>query len=213
VSDRVAEIGALVEDRDDSSDDSNRAAVVNLPPVPADEWEAYDDTTVAEDNPEYDADADVIVVAFCDDLTDAHPDWSGDAPLTLPLECPTYAFPPGRLQRVGHFAETDTQPASGDDDATDDTRVDRNSEDKTDESDDSGGETADSPLTDAQAQLRDRLAESAEVTVETDNGAAVLVVEKLGAEHRIFPDGTVEGGPLADRLGDVAREYLGVETS
>jgi hypothetical protein len=194
VSDRVAEIGTLVEDRDDdSSDDSNRAAVVNLPRVPADEWEAYGDTTVAEDNPEYDADADVIVVAFCDDLTDAHPDWSGDAPLNLPLECSTYAFPPGRLQRVGRVDETDTKPAAGDDDATDDTHADRDR--------------------DAQAQLRDRLAESAEVTVETDNDAAVLVVEKLGAEHRILPDGTVEGGPLADRLGEVAREYLGAETS
>lgn len=213
MSDRVAEIGALVEDRDDDSDNPNHAAVVNLPPVPAAEWEAYADTTVAEDNPEYDADADVIVVAFGDDLADAHPDWSGDAPLNLPLKCSTYAFPPGRLRRVGHVDETDTEPAAGDDDAADDTRADRDTGDETDEPDDSDGETGDTPLTDAQAQLRDRLAESAEVTVETDGDAAVLVVVKLGGEHRILPDGTVEGGPLADRLGEVAAEYLGGETA
>jgi len=213
VNDRVAEIGALVEDRDDDSDDPNRAAVVNLPPVSADEWKAYDDTTVAKDNPEYDADADVIVVAFCDDLADAHPDWSGDAPLNLPLECAVYAFPPGRLRRVGHVDETDSEAGVGDDDAVDDTGADRDTGGETDEPDGSDDETGNSPLTDAQAQLRDRLAESAEVIVETDGDAAVLVVEKLGGEHRILPDGTVEGGPLADRLGEVAREYLGGETA
>jgi hypothetical protein len=36
----------------------------------------------------------------------------------------------------------------------------------------------------------------------------VLVVQKLGEEHRIAPDGTVSDGPVADRLAEIAHEYL-----
>lgn len=189
--DGVDEVGALVVDADDDSDDRDPAVVVNLPPVPCSEWDAYGDTTVAEDNPAYDADAEVIVVAFRDELEAAHPAWDADSALSLPLECPVYAFPPRRLRRVGHVAEDDA-PEDGAAEETDPT--DR--------------------LTDAQAALRERLEETADVDVEADpddSEAAVLVVEKLGAEHTIAADGSVEGGPLTDRLEDVAGEYLGGE--
>lgn len=173
----VAEVGARVVDRDDP--DPNEAVVVNTPPVPADEWEAYtrydgEEVTVAADNPGYDAGAEVVVVAFAEDLADAHPQYAGDAPLELgSVECPTYAFPPGRLERV---------------DTTDPEAL----------------------LTDEQAALRDRLAESADVRVEREADEAVLVVEKLGEEHRITPDGGVTGA-LAGRIEPVAAEYLGGE--
>jgi hypothetical protein len=184
----VDEVGAIVVDADDDSDDRDPAVVVNRPPVSCSEWHAYGDTTVAEDNPAYDADDHVVVVAFRHELEAAHPEWDATGALSLPLECPAYAFPPRRLRRVGHVAEDDA-PEDGAGEETDPT--DR--------------------LTDAQERLRERLEETAEVDVRDSGGEAVLVVEKLGAEHTIDADGSVEGGPVADRLADVAAEYLGGE--
>lgn len=215
MSEDVREFGALVEDRhDDDSDEQNSAAVINLPSVPARDWEAYEGTTVAEDNPEYDPEAGVIVVAFCDALSENHPDWDGDSSLPLTeLDCPHYAFPPNRLRRIGHIAEDQptsgggTTPASPTE--TQDSDADSSSESQ------EGAETestASAPtLTSDQEDLRDRLEETAEVTVEKQSGAAVLVATKLGGEHRIHPDGTVEDGPLADRFSEIASEYLANE--
>lgn len=219
--DDVYEYGAVVEDREDTSESPDRAVVVNLPPVPADEWEAYDGTTVAEDNPTYNTQADVIVVAFRDALEETHPDWGGDAPLTLPLECHTYAFPAERLRRVGHLHATDTPSDDTDDHSDTDPGSDSDSAppNETATNDHTGGDTTgdqdtdESQLTEAQHQLYDRLAETAEVSLEADEGATVLVVEKLGVEHRISPDGSVDEGPLADRLAEVASNYLGDETA
>jgi hypothetical protein len=170
----VRELGARVVDVDDP--DPNEAVVVNRPPVPANEWIAYvdggDEVTVADDNPGYDADAEVVVVAFADELATAHPTWNGEDPLTLgEAGCATYAFPPARLDRVDDADPEDL-------------------------------------LTDGQAALRERLAESATVAVEREADHAVLVVEKLGREHRIAPDGQVDG-PLAGRLQPLAAEFLG----
>jgi hypothetical protein len=170
----VRELGARVVDVDD--EDPNEAVVVNLPPVPAAEWIAYvddgEEVTVADDNPEYNAAAEVVVVAFADEFDAAHPTWNADNPLPLgEADCATYAFPPGRLKRVD-----DTDPEA--------------------------------LLTDGQAALRERLAESATVDVERVADHAVLVVEKLGREHRIVPGGQVSG-PLAGQLQPIAAEYLG----
>jgi hypothetical protein len=63
-------------------------------------------------------------------------------------------------------------------------------------------------LTEGMSALRDRLEEVGEVTVERDGRDAVLLLEKLGREHRITADGEVTG-PLAGRLGEIAAEYLG----
>ncbi|EMA56221.1 hypothetical protein C451_03364, partial [Halococcus thailandensis JCM 13552] len=65
-------IGDLVLDRD--TDHSDPAVVVNTPPTTADEWTAYTGTTVAEDNPEYPADASIIVVAFRNEILDEQPE-------------------------------------------------------------------------------------------------------------------------------------------
>ncbi|WP_049938140.1 hypothetical protein [Haloplanus natans] len=190
----VDEVGALVEDADDA--DPNPAVVINRPPVALDDWVAYrdddgEDVTVAEDNPAYDADSEVVVVAFREDLERAHPDWSPPEALELPAECPTYAFPPRRLRRIGDLVEEDDTEDAG---ASETTPADR--------------------LTDAQRALRERLEETSDVAVVADPDdpeAAVLAVEKLGATHMIDADGAVEGGPVADRLANVAAEYLGGE--
>lgn len=197
---RADEVGAIVVDADDDPAARDEALVVNLPPVTCAEWGAYydggEEVSVAEDNPEYDADAEVVVVAFRDELRGVRPEWHGDDPLTLAeLECPTYAFPPRRLRRVGAL---DGGEGGGEDETPDAT---------TDTSTDPA-----EYLTDAQHDLRDRLAETCDVAVEADpdaDDAAVLVVEKLGDRHEIDADGTAEGGAIAGRLEDVAAEYLG----
>jgi hypothetical protein len=197
--DGVDDVGALVVDADDPSDDPDVAVVVNRPPVACEDWTAYfdagagEEVSVAADNPAYDPDAEVVVVAFRADLERARPEYGGDRPLPLAEVGPkTYAFPPRRLQRVGHLSEDDADGApSGTSDPSD-------------------------RLTDAQRDLRERLAETSDVEVAADPDdpeAAVLVVEKLGAEHTIDADGAVEGGPLADRLGDIADEYLGGDSA
>ena len=169
----VRELGARVVDVED--EDPNEAVVVNCPPVPAAEWGAYvdagEEVTVADDNPGYDPDAEVVVVAFADELAGAHPSYEGEDPLPLSeADCATYAFPPGRLKRVD-------------------------------------GADPEDLLTEEQAALRDRLTESATVSVEREADHAVLVVEKIGREHTIEPSGEVTG-PLAGRLQPLAAEYL-----
>jgi hypothetical protein len=196
----VEEVGALVVDADDDRSDRDTAVVVNTPPVSAAEWGVYRDSngekvTVADDNPAYDPEAEVVVVAFRDELEAAHPDWEPPEALELPADCQTYAFPPRRLRRVGQYVE-DGETADDGADNTPDAPVDR--------------------LTDAQRELRERLEETSDVAVAADpddSEAAVLVVEKLGETHTIDADGTVEGGAIADRLAGVAAEYLGGETA
>lgn len=198
--DGVDDVGALVVDADDPSGDPDVAVVVNRPPVACEDWTAYfdadagEEVSVAADNPAYDATAEVVVVAFREALEAAHPEYAGERPLGLgAVDADTYAFPPRRLRRVGHLSEDDDAVAAG-------------------------GARSDpvARLTDAQRDLRARLDDTATVRVEDDDvdpEAAVLVVEKLGAEHTIDAAGRVEGGPLADRLADIAAEYLGGDSA
>lgn len=64
-------------------------------------------------------------------------------------------------------------------------------------------------LSEIQRRLRTRLEESCSVDIDVREDEAVLVAEKLGDKQVIHPDGCVEGGAVADRLGDIAAEYLG----
>lgn len=187
--DGVDEVGAIVVDADDDSADRDRAVVVNTPPVEIDEWEVRRPgqvATVAEDNPAYDPAEAVIVVAFRDELEAAHPEWEPPEAIELPAACRTFAFPQRRLRRVGSYGEDD---AAGDD------------------GDAPGSDALE--LSEPQRRLRTRLEESCHVDVDVREGEAVLVAEKLGDEHVIRPDGSVEGGAVAGQLEDVAAEYLG----
>ncbi|MBB6647975.1 hypothetical protein [Halobellus ruber] len=187
--DGVDEVGAIVVDADDDSTDRDEAIVVNTPPVPIDEWTVRRPgqvATVAEDNPAYDPGDAVIVVAFRDELEAAHPEWEPPEAIELPAACRTFAFPQRRLRRVGAYGEDGA------------------------EGDAAGAEGSTGlELSEPQRRLRTRLEESCRVDVDVREGEAVLVAEKLGDEHVIHPDGSVEGGAIAGRLEDVAAEYLG----
>lgn len=105
------------EDDDDEADpDPDIAIVVNTPGVPANEWEVPvpDTETLAEDNPDYPADAPTVVVVYRDELREARSEWrerTEPYPLSDLAEdgVSFYAFPAGRL----------TPASDAPDDATD----------------------------------------------------------------------------------------------
>ncbi|MFY4815024.1 hypothetical protein ACOJIV_20365 [Haloarcula sp. AONF1] len=174
------DVGDTVLDREDN--DPNSATVINCPPVSCDAWDVGEET-VADHNPEYDADADVIVVAFDEDLDEAKPEYTGDEPLPLAeIDVPTYAFPPGRLVNLDASGEEDHAPAPGA-----------------------------SPLEgfDGVRELKERLEETSDVDVRREDGKPVLALTKAGREYRIRADGSVSDGPFQSKLADVAAEYLG----
>lgn len=106
------ELGAVVQDRDDG--DPNPAVVVNIPPVPASEWDVYGDVTVAEDNPKYPSDATVVIVIYLSEFETANIEYEGGKPLSLKelnrQGIRFYSFPSGRLKRVGHVTDTEPSP-------------------------------------------------------------------------------------------------------
>lgn len=98
-------IGHLVFDRDCAPEQANPAVVVNIPPKQADEWDAYGETTVAEDNPDYPASAPIIVVTYRDDLLEDTQLAEKVAPnVPIPLQelskagIKHYSFPAPRLR-------------------------------------------------------------------------------------------------------------------
>jgi hypothetical protein len=217
-------IGDHVRDLD--SDTDGDPVVVNLPPVPIDEWDAYrtDEgaVTVADDNPAYAADSEVVVVMFDEDLDAWGGDWDGSAPLPL-AEAPhdaTYAFPPGRLEPTGatygaadtHDTEAREPREEGDDTEA---RADPEDSEATDDSEAGGEESADEADAEApEATLRDRLDAIADTVgelnvddVAVDTFREVVVVEKLGKQYAIDTDGTVDADDLlAGKLEDALDE-------
>jgi hypothetical protein len=237
-SDERLAIGDMVHDVED--DDPDDAVVVNTPPVEAAEWTVTNTDTVASMNPGYPEDSIVIVVIFLSTLThtDTYSDWDGEDPIGLPADCQTYAFPRGRLRRVGTYpqpqqqsekenqdrdqdqSDTDTDTDT-DADADPDQEKETSRQQQADETerqqrqDEDEGQESEIPpverLTTGQQNLRERLSARSEVDVEPDpddSTSAVLVVQKLGEQHRIAADGTVSDGPVADRLAEIAQEYL-----
>lgn len=182
------ELGDVVVDREAPEDKQAPAVVINKPPVPADEWVAYrsgdGDVTVAEDNPEYDDDR-VVAVVFEADLAEWAGEWDGDAPLPLAEAPRFYSFPHARLRPTGRAYGSDADTGAEEDDCD----VDLDTFD----------------------ELAHRLAENAETERDTEDGEPVLRVEKLGETHTVYPDGSVDGGPVAGKIEDVAAEYLGGE--
>jgi hypothetical protein len=203
--------GDLVVDVEDGDPDADEAVVVNRPPVLASDWGVYydrdlgEEVTVADDNPGYPDDDPVVVVAFAPALEDARPDYDGGEALPLSdlsEDVPVYAFPEGRLERVGHYRG----PTTGSDDsgAGADT-------DAVDEEGDS------SPTRDDLEALADRLHDGAEVTVrdpDEEDATPWVRVDKLGSTYLIHADGDVDGdGPHADAIREVAADYLGGGTA
>lgn len=218
-------IGDVIHDSED--DDPDDAIVVNLPSTTATDWIAYRETTVAEDNPAYPADAPVIVVCFAHKLQEEFPDWDGES--YLPLESINrsdimhYSFPAPRLTVIestdtasgsasndGESADGDTgsveessAPASEDEES--DTALDSESDGDAPESDDAP--TTEADLSESMRALKDRLEEGG-MSVEIEPDGEALSVSKLGDSYRVRPGTVIEGeGALRGRLSSIVDEY------
>lgn len=186
--------GARVHDRED--DRPNDAVVVHRPEdtTIADwEYDAGGETyTTAESNPDYDADEQLVLVAFMHELFEHWPDWvdAEDEAIyegATEHDVPLYGFPESRMREF--------DPATKDEDGV--TYV--------DEMDDEDEEGVADP--EAFAEIRARLEENDfEVTEREDGG---LVVEKYGTEYVVEPDGSVEGeAGLRNRVTSIVDRYL-----
>lgn len=213
-------IGDVVYDCED--DDPNVAIVVNTPSQPAQEWHAHGGHSVAEDNPEYPADASVIVVAFADALQAAFPDWEGSGPLPLTAinesNASHYSFPAPRLTA----ADTAFSELSNDDDFTSDSdgttpsREDADPStdvpsDRASEEDDSltaDDATATEPeLSASMCALKERLEEGG-MSVEVEPDGQALAATKLGDTYRVRPGEIIKGdGALRSKLASIVDKY------
>ncbi|SEO16948.1 hypothetical protein SAMN05216388_10094 [Halorientalis persicus] len=227
----LREPGVKVVDREDNSQDPDTAVVINSPPATCEEWNAYYDedndrwVSIAEDNPDYDPESPVVVVAFLPAIEESDTNIRPvESPVQLKsLDINHYSFPPNRLKIVETPDHVDVEPVSSKGESTESGgRGSANRENTNGESQDNGEDTVKGDaediaekepqkwdLTNGFKALRDRLAESATVEVEHTQAGPVLAVEKLGTSYRIQEDGTVSGdGALRDRLDSLVEEYL-----
>jgi hypothetical protein len=211
--------GDRVHDRDDA--DPNDAIVVNQPPMTASEWDVQSrDCTLADDNPDYPAEAAVVVICFVEDLVEYGPPFDPTEQTALSLNTLNesgvnfYTFPAPRLTVL-------ESPATGINGAAPTTESDKNEpitsstttedlpdtdpDQPRDESDDEGDsevETGPSPaLTDLKTTL-----EANDLTVSVED-AETLAVVRLGQTYYIRSDGSVEGdGALRAQLETIVQD-------
>lgn len=214
-SDHELSVGDVVLDSHQESADP--AVVVNLPPKRANEWTAYTDTTVADDNPEYPEDSEIVVVAFYDDLSERAEEllWP-ESPIPLnelhEYDVKEYAFPVDRLRpaedtslAARHEGEDqETTEANGETETTSDAdeRDEGNSEATRKDSEVSSAKDTD----DEQdlRELRDYLKDNG---IRSKIDDETIVVEKLGETYRLSTDEVLEGeGPYRDRLEQLVSE-------
>lgn len=169
-------IGEKVHDQDDS--DPSPGYVVNLPEPRAEEWIAYENTTVAESNPEYSSDAQVVVVVYKNKMARIS-GWDQ----TTPLEKETlreanvkpYSFPAPRLAH-GHSQS----PGEPDAPETEQTTVNLDA-------------------------LDERLS-GADWEVHRDGDD--LIAERWGETYRVEPSGEINGeGDLRGPLETLVENY------
>lgn len=89
----------------DTDSDSPVAVVIFTPDMSAESWEVKEETTVADMNPGYPSDSDVVIVAFEDDLDEWWSEWREFPDDELFEEvCERghkfYAFPKPRLEKA-----------------------------------------------------------------------------------------------------------------
>lgn len=101
--------GDIVVDRDQA--DPDPAVVVNTPPVQVTEWYVRPlGCTVAEDNPTYPADDDVVAIVYKNELDEHRPYYSGHGHLDLGNlsrdGVSVYFYPESRLRPVGEIEPT-----------------------------------------------------------------------------------------------------------
>jgi len=178
-------IGDVVIDRDDAT--PNPAVVVNQPSETAADWTAFwvrdEPVTVAEDNPEYDAGVEVVIVVYLEMLREEYPEWAGGSPLRLTdlneRGITFYAFPRQRVKRVD---ELEAGSADGGDGPS---------------------------LAVGFRALSVHLDHVGEAWMDGSETPPALVTERNGVTYQITADGRVEGaGPLVGRLEKLASDYL-----
>lgn len=207
-------VGDVVLDTHQES--PNPAVVVNLPPKHANEWTAYADTTVAEDNPEYPDDSPIVVVAFYEDLADRAEEllWpESPVPLTelSEYDVKDYAFPVDRLKPADDTSLAECH--AGADQATTETNGEGDTTSDTDDRDEAEPATTHEDSKESSAKddgeqdlhdLRDYLKDNG---VRSEIGDETVVVEKLGETYQLSTDEVVEGdGPYRDRLEQLLNE-------
>lgn len=105
------DIGDRVIDREEHP--ATPSVVVALPETLASEWVTYGGTTVAQANPEYPADAPIVLVVDAADVETYLSEWDGETPLSQPA-----------LDETGVYYEAVPAPRfttpEPDEDATDD---------------------------------------------------------------------------------------------
>lgn len=176
------EIGTRVIDREQTPDEQDEAIAVNLPPIPASEWEVHPrDCTLAEDNPDYPEDAQTVIVVFRDTFEERI-DEGGDLPISIGAlageRVPFYAFPAPRLNPVKH-----------------------NGRGKTEDEDD--------PPSDIE-RLAEVLRAGGFENVELDS--ETVVATKLGEEYRVDRSGgVIEAGAMGDRFETFVNDHYDPE--
>ena len=236
MSDASFDIGETALDRDDP--DTDPAIVVNTPTVPANEWTIPRiDKTAAEDNPEYPADAAVVVVVYEDVLEESLPNWERDDPIPLSdlneAGVSHYSFPAPRLKQAHDEHSSpdesgDETPDTASQTAEDDGNADKNETEVSDEDENNdlepvvaetatkgdagaGSDTLPEPSAELLA-LQERL-EDGGMTVEFNEENQTLRAEKLGQSYRLRPGKVIAGeGMLRDRLEDIVTNDAFSET-
>jgi hypothetical protein len=207
-------VGDVVHDRDSDEDDPTSAYVATLPDATAEEWVAHDETTVAEDNPEYPADARVVVVVFGNTVDYQLPDWDRISPLS-PSEIEeaggrSYSFPVPRLVR-DHLSPNISAPdtpepdENGPDSAGDEAESEEADQSEEAEKFEPEGESTAEPT--AAIVALQRYLESDGMQAEiTDDGQAVRAT-KEGESYRVNVEGVLEGdGPHRSHLEETVEK-------
>lgn len=171
--------GDLVVDGERPADEQNEAVVILTPDTTISEWEVFEDTTVADQNPDYDPQENVVIVSFLETPSDkppgieqGWPGWRDVDPTELfdgvcDRSIPFYAFPESRLENVTDEEEDELEPLD---------------------------------------RLEEALRNAGYTDLERRNGE--IVIEKFGT-HRIMEDGSIKGdGNLKDKIRKVIQKEL-----
>jgi hypothetical protein len=213
------DIGESVVDRE-QGDDPNTAIIVNCPPKTADEWTAYRDTTVADDNPDYPADAPVAVAVYRDELAEFDSDWDDhDTPFSLSdlgeAGVSHYSFPAPRLKSIEQSEADSEQEDQSNERTPEESSLDDEDEETTstddepaiDDDSESDSQTESEPEPSAAlVALKETLAERG-VSAEIDTDRETVTAEKLGVTYRVKPDGVIDGdGPHREQIERIVAE-------
>lgn len=214
------DIGEPVVDCKSKDDDPNTAIIVNCPPQAANEWNAYRNTTVAEDNPDYPEDAPVAVAVYQDELVAFDSDWADhDGPFSLSelneAGVSHYSFPAPRLKSLECESEDEnaqrnanTEPDE-DIDNTEDTDDPSTDGSRTSPDSDSDGNGEINPQNEPPAAVRvlkDAL-EDRGMSAEIESDGHTITAEKLGVTYRVQPEKVLDGdGPHRDKIEQIVAE-------